>query len=193
MSLKIYWERISEKQAVRAKDHLNNLFANINKPDIIGDIKITNLSFGSKPPQFQIISISDPDPKILGSQSPSGIEARVKFSYDGDAYFMFETELIVNTPTPKFICFPISVKVSSPHFSGIASVIYDTDKVCFCLLSEDGSSPLKDLKLDTQLGDTSQHVLMNLDKLESFIVEQLREQLQKHLVFPNRITLPIEL
>eukprot|EP01132_Coremiostelium_polycephalum_P011817 gene11817-14454_t len=205
MSLKIYWDRLSEKTAVRAKDHLNQMFA-INKPDIIGKFLITDLSLGSKPPTFEIISITDPDPNILENTSPNGIEARVKFSYDGDAYFMLETELIVNAPTPKFIVFPISVKVSSPNISGIASVIYDQDRVCFCLLppsqntnNESTSttttaqnSPLKDLKLELILGDASQHVLMNLDKLESFIIDQLREQLEKHLIFPNRITLPID-
>ncbi|EFA76822.1 hypothetical protein PPL_09574 [Heterostelium album PN500] len=127
MSLKIYWERINnEKQSNKAKDYLNRIFASIDKPDIIGKFEITSLSLGSKPPTFEIISIADPDVNILTpAPNSNSIEARVKFSYDGDAHFMLEAELLVNAPTPKFIIFPISIKVSSPHISGIASVIYD--------------------------------------------------------------------
>ncbi|KYQ96937.1 hypothetical protein DLAC_04257 [Tieghemostelium lacteum] len=218
MSLKIYWERITDKHSQKAKDQLNRLFEKTEKPDVIGKIVITDLSFGKQAPSIQIIQISDPDPTILGTQSSNGIEARVKFAYHGNAYFMLETELIVNQPTPKFIVFPIRIKVSSPNISGIASVIYDEDKVCFCLLpnqngngnnssnsnnnSGTGSANttsdntctdiLKDLKIETQMGDTSQQVLMNLGKLETFIVEQLQEMLKKHLVYPNRITIPIK-
>eukprot|EP01133_Synstelium_polycarpum_P006603 gene6603-7668_t len=195
MSLKIYWDRISEKQSLRAKDNLNRIFASIDKPDIIGRFEITSLSLGSKPPSFQIVGISDPDPNIITPSSNNAIEARVKFSYDGDALFMLEAELLVNAPTPKFIIFPIQIKVSHPHISGIASVIYDEDNVCFCLLpdgSTDEKGPLKDLKVEAQLGDTAQHVLMDLDKLITFVTDELREIIQKHLVFPNRIVVPIK-
>ncbi|GAM28832.1 hypothetical protein SAMD00019534_120080 [Acytostelium subglobosum LB1] len=198
MSLKIYWERINEKQSIKAKDYLNRIFASINKPDIIGRFEITSLSLGSKPPSFEIISIADPDPNIVTPIRPSNsIEARVRFSYDGDAHFMLEAELLVNAPTPKFIIFPISIKVSSPHISGIASVIYDEENVCFCLLpsgniEDDQKGPIKDLKVEAQLGDASQHVLNDLDKLINFVTDELREIIRQRLVYPNRINIPIK-
>ncbi|EGG17629.1 hypothetical protein DFA_08625 [Cavenderia fasciculata] len=192
MSLKIYWERITNKHSIAAKDALNVLFSKIAKPDIIGRFEIVKLSLGSKAPEFQIISISDPDPNILVPMSNNSIEARVKFSYDGDAFFQLEVELLVNAPTPKFIVFPISVKVSSPHLNAIASVIYDEDNVCFCLIPEDGD-PLKDLEVEAMVGDAEQHVLMDLDKLISFVKEELREIIQQYLVYPNRITVPIKM
>ncbi|KAK5583083.1 hypothetical protein RB653_004673 [Dictyostelium firmibasis] len=197
MSLKIYWDRVTEKHSIKLMNYLNERISGLTETyDMVGDMKITNLSLGSKPPKFEIVQISDPDALILGSKSPNGIELRAKISYDGDAFIEIQAEFKVNLPTPNFISFPVNVKVSNPIFSGIATVIYDTDKVCFCFLPENGDSPddftpLKDVKFETQLGDSAQQVLVDLDKLQNFIVDLIKTYLKKYLVFPNKMTIPL--
>ncbi|EGC32536.1 hypothetical protein DICPUDRAFT_38290 [Dictyostelium purpureum] len=194
MSLKIYWDRITEKHSIKLMNHLNQQLSGLTKTyENIGELKLSNLSLGSKPPTFEIIQISDPDALILGTKSPNGIELRAKIGYEGDAFIIVQTEFKVNLPTPNFITFPVTVKVSNPKFSGIASVIYDTDKVCFCFVppadnSEGDYTPLKDFKFETQLGDSDQHVLADLDKLENFIVGEIKSLLKKYLVYPNKLT-----
>ncbi len=56
---KFEWSALSPDDEKRAQDFLNQSFANIpNKPDVVGDIYVTDLTFGSVPPVVELLDIS---------------------------------------------------------------------------------------------------------------------------------------
>lgn len=76
-------------------------------------------------------------------------------------------------------------------FAGVACAVHHAGKVHFCFekQEDDDVGPLKSLKIDAEIGDSSQHVLKNLEKVESFIVSMLKKLLKDQLIYPNFITL----
>ena len=65
MSFDIHWDKLDSEVAKKVQDALNSHFRSAtNKPSFIGDIEITDFSFGTVAPQVEITDITDPFPEF---------------------------------------------------------------------------------------------------------------------------------
>lgn len=62
MSFDIDWGKLDQSIARQAQDVLNENFRRATKPSYIGDLQITELDWGTVPPNIEITSIGDPFP-----------------------------------------------------------------------------------------------------------------------------------
>ncbi|CAG8792248.1 20951_t:CDS:2, partial [Racocetra persica] len=60
-------------------------------------------------------------------------------------------------------------------------------RVNFCFLApkDPEESLLKDVQIESEIGDEEKQVLKNVGKLERFIVDQIRKLIDDDLVFPS--------
>lgn len=88
------------------------------------------------------------------------------------------------------MCLPVTFTLSDFHFEGVVCAIHHANKVHFCFDKREGDDvgPLKSLKIEAQIGDSTQQVLKNLEKVENFIVGMLKKLIKDRLIFPNFIT-----
>eukprot|EP00128_Syssomonas_multiformis_P017018 Colp12_sorted_trinity150504_noHs@25440 len=213
MSVLFFWEKLVEKTK-DMEDFLNDHFAKVEKPDFVGPIRITDLSFGDQPPEVAIVDISDPLPNLLiaaervhsrqahHSKSDQGdviqeheaehkatpsVQMSVHVNYTGNMHFTILTEIQLNNPTPAFMCLPIVVNLTKLEFEGTLLLVYHQNiALISCQASNPLRGPLIDVQLSTKLGDASRgKVLNNVGKLEMFIVDQLRKLVEDWLLFPN--------
>ncbi|KAJ1975066.1 Mitochondrial distribution and morphology protein 12 [Dimargaris verticillata] len=72
MSFEIYWDKLDHTVAKTVRERLNTQFAAMDKPDIIGDLEIADLDFGSVPPTVEILDITDPFPEFYWPDADNG-------------------------------------------------------------------------------------------------------------------------
>ncbi|KAI9099490.1 hypothetical protein DFS34DRAFT_713929 [Phlyctochytrium arcticum] len=120
----------------------------------------------------------------------SDAQVEVEIAYKGSMRLAISTELIVNQPTPAFMVLPLTLTLTGFHFTATAIVAYLGDRVNFCFKEADtGAALLRDVSIDSEVGDRHKQVLKNVGKIERFIVDQLRKVIQDFLVFPNHQTI----
>ncbi|KAI8370388.1 uncharacterized protein BYT42DRAFT_616942 [Radiomyces spectabilis] len=125
-------------------------------------------------------------------------QAHLLISYTGDMSMTLLTELRMNYPSMMFMSLPIQLCVRRIEFEATAVVAYiqSMNRVCVSMLEpvNDGSgfrkdvgleSLLKDVHIESIVGDKQKQVLKNVGKIEKFIVDQLRKMLDDELVFPS--------
>ncbi|CAJ0640052.1 13298_t:CDS:2 [Entrophospora sp. SA101] len=97
------------------------------------------------------------------------------------------TELFMNYPSMRFMSLPIRLNVTGFEFSATAVVAFFKNRVNFCFLESKNpeESPLKDVHIESEIGDKEKQVLKNVGKLEKFIVNQLRKLIEEDFVFPS--------
>ncbi|CAJ0762973.1 3640_t:CDS:10 [Entrophospora sp. SA101] len=203
MSFDIFWEKLDSEVANKVQTILNNHFRNNtinNKPSFIGDIEISDLDFGTIPPLIEVIDITDPFPEFYLSDSATTVEVEsgtdsvesqslnttdtqihVAISYKGDMKMTITTELFMNYPSMRFMSLPIRLNVTGFEFSATAVVAFFKNRVNFCFLESKNpeESPLKDVHIESEIGDKEKQVLKNVGKLEKFIVNQLRKLIEE--------------
>jgi len=200
MAFRIFWERLGEEQSHKAKAYLNAFFKNTTRPDYLGDIKVTYLNLGDRPPIVRLVDISNTKkdeiiPETNGNgngkytNSDLDLEIKLQVEYSGNAKISIETELLINFPKPRFATLPVSLSLSEFIFEGTVHISHHNGKI-FVSFEESENGPMKSVKVDSHLGDRAKEVRSNLGRVESFIVEQLKAKLKKALVHPNGLTLP---
>ncbi|RKP07883.1 hypothetical protein THASP1DRAFT_9378, partial [Thamnocephalis sphaerospora] len=60
MSLEIFWDKLDREVALMAQELLNSRFRSAPRPDFIGELTCTHLDFGTRPPDVEILDLSDP-------------------------------------------------------------------------------------------------------------------------------------
>ncbi|KAI8848302.1 hypothetical protein BC829DRAFT_394158 [Chytridium lagenaria] len=114
------------------------------------------------------------------------IQMEILVDYRGNMRISVSTELIVNQPTPAFMVLPLTLTLTGFAFKAIAMICYLGDKINFCFKEPiDGDGLFKEISIDSEVGDRDRQVLKNVNKIEKFIVEQLREVVSRHLMYPN--------
>ncbi|CAJ0843975.1 16765_t:CDS:2 [Entrophospora sp. SA101] len=105
----------------------------------------------------------------------------------GDMKMTITTELFMNYPSMRFMSLPIRLNVTGFEFSATAVVAFFKNRVNFCFLESKNpeESPLKDVHIESEIGDKEKQVLKNVGKLEKFIVNQLRKLIEEDFVFPS--------
>ena len=127
-------------------------------------------------------------------------QLQVDLEYKGNASITISTELIIHHPTPCFLTLPIRMTVTNLDISGIlflfmivfnlykcigrALIVYLNDSIQICF-TKDSLPILKNMNIESEIGDRDRQVLKNLGKIERFVCEQLRMLLMEWFVFPN--------
>ena len=213
MSFLINWPVLtSGPEQDQLKDFLNSKFESVSRPNFLGPIRVTELTFGTIPPEIAIVDFTDPMPEFyyeesanselnnnssvndnleesLGKTLPKGQwDAQVELSivYKGDMKMTIATELIINQPTLNFMSLPCKLTLTKTSLQAHAVIAYIDQFINFCLLeSEDGGRILKDLTIESVIGDNNRQVLKNVGRIEKFIVQQLTDFLEENIVYPN--------
>jgi distribution and morphology protein 12 len=123
---KFQWDALTEEDEKRAQDFLNESFRNVKKPDFIGDIEVTDLSFGDEPPIVQLEDISPVTEDVkacivheIKEFSDDDLQIQVRLVYKGNARFSIQTELVINWPSPGFGRLPIVLHITQCAFEGM--------------------------------------------------------------------------
>ncbi|KAJ2006219.1 Mitochondrial distribution and morphology protein 12 [Coemansia thaxteri] len=227
MSFSIAWEKLDKKVALSVQAQLNAFFAALNpRPAFLGEITVDQLDFGSIPPLFEIIDLTEPFPEfylateddvissaavtnfprptspatqhsyLSGSLMPGepllepgedDMQLLAKVEYSGDMSLVLHTELQLNYPASQFASLPVTLHITRIEFSAIAAIAYLPGRINMCFLEPElpRSTLLQNFTIRTEVGDAQQHVLKNVEKLELFITEQLRQAIDDDLVFPS--------
>ncbi|KAJ1838566.1 Mitochondrial distribution and morphology protein 12 [Coemansia sp. RSA 2708] len=153
---------------------------------LMGSGAVTPRVWGSVPPLFQTPPRVQPG-EVLVERSADDMQVAARVEYHGDMALVLRTELQLNYPASQFVSLPVTLHITKVQFSAVAVVAYLRDRVNFCFLEPDPprTSLLDAFAIRTEVGDAGQHVLKNVEKLESFITEQLRRAIDDEFVFPS--------
>ncbi|KAJ3108006.1 Mitochondrial distribution and morphology protein 12 [Phlyctochytrium planicorne] len=117
------------------------------------------------------------------------MQVEITVDYKGNMRMSVSTELIVNQPTPAFMVLPLSLTLTGFSFkepAATAMISYLGDRINFCFKEPaDNERIFKEIAIDSEVGDRDRQVLKNVSKIEKFVVEQVRELVSRHLVYPN--------
>lgn len=129
---KFRWEVLTKDDAAAAEAWLNSAFKNVELPDYVGPISVSNLSFGDEAPLVQLLNISALSDKTAARLSleddwagacDGDIEMAVRLQYSGNASFRVHSEMVINFPVPDFGRLPITLAVTDCLFTGTARLI----------------------------------------------------------------------
>ncbi|KAJ1980673.1 Mitochondrial distribution and morphology protein 12 [Dimargaris xerosporica] len=314
MSFEIYWDKLDHTVAKTVRERLNAQFAAMDKPDIIGDLEIADLDFGSVPPTVEILDITDPFPEFYwpdadnshdasqprplsakptakkhpnvaasagtdpscpvtpgtanrahkpaptwpaasvstqnttdnalslplgisqdypptahsseplaagsirgthhtqphptlpprhgpGTLSPpmssqetpmpapraQDTQIHLALAYKGDMSVTIKTSLRLNYPSLAFVELPVVLRMTGFDFAATAVIALLKDRINFCFLESEyeSESLLSGLYVRSEIGDQSKHVLKNVEKIERFVVNQLRKLIDNDFIFPS--------
>ncbi|KAI9263184.1 hypothetical protein BDA99DRAFT_537194 [Phascolomyces articulosus] len=140
------------------------------------------------------------NPQLNRPSTEMDFQTSMLISYKGDMSMTLLTELRMNYPSMMFMSLPIQLRVKSVEFEATAIVAYikSMDRVCVSMLEPEQSeehvlrgrevsleSLLREVQIESVVGDKQKQVLKNVGKVEKFIVDQLRKMLDDELVFPS--------
>lgn len=112
-----------------------------------------------------------------------GLQVTLSLRYEAAVKASFEADALLNLPSPAFLALPFKVAVSHVHLDAqISLIILPSGQL---LLSLPKAPNHFTLQLAVDVGDPEKHVLRNVAKIERFLSEQLKVQLQDQLLFPN--------
>ncbi|CAG8499330.1 16160_t:CDS:2 [Acaulospora morrowiae] len=130
------------------------------------------------------------DDTSCGSLTPdedTDAQLHMSINYKGDMRMTVTTELYMNYPSTMFMSLPIRLTVTGFEFSATAAIAYLKRRINFCFLepNDPEESLLKEVHIESEIGDKGKQVLKNIGKLERFIVDQLRKFIDEELMFPS--------
>ncbi|KYQ90963.1 hypothetical protein DLAC_07847 [Tieghemostelium lacteum] len=155
----------------------NTIFDENSKPDFIGKIQFSDISYGTTTPEIGTVKlISPPD-------SPVSV-LEFDIIYSGDASITVYTELWLNWPQKHTACLPVKTKLSIKQFTGkfILYIPNNSNPTCSLYLKE---QPNLTLRMITKMGYET--VLKEPGKIGSFIQNHLLKFINQKLVAPNKI------
>ena len=125
--------------------------------------------------------------------SDTDIQVIARIHYEGNPRAQIQAELDFNYPSSSFISLPIRLTLTGISFSGLALIAYIRNRVHFCLLEEEDDDEkwehtLREIHLESEIGERGKGVLKNVGKVERFLLEQGRRIISEEFVFPSFYT-----
>lgn len=151
MSFDINWSLLQDGvEADKLKTFLNSKFESVTRPNFLGPVQVSQLDFGTIPPEIAVTNISDPleefyfdddneTPNSCSSFENTGsyfdesttiprkntdIQVEISMMYKGDLKMSITTELIVNQPTPGFMILPLQLTITKTSLKGKKQLMY---------------------------------------------------------------------
>ncbi|CAG8564064.1 3244_t:CDS:2, partial [Paraglomus occultum] len=114
--------------------------------------------------------------------------------YEGDMRMTVATELRMNYPSSMFMSLPVRLSITGFSFHATAVIAYLQRRVNFCFLEPKtpNESLLKDVHIESEVGNKEKQVLKNVGKVERFIVDQLRNVIDEEFVFPSYFSIEFD-
>ena len=141
-------------------------------------------------PTTAVSTVPEPAPQV----SDTDIQVIARVHYEGNPRAQIRAELDFNYPSSSFISLPIRLTLTGLSFSGLALIASIRNRVHFCLLEDEESEDdgwehmLRDIHLESEIGERGKGVLKNVGKVERFLLEQCRRMLSEEFVFPSFYT-----
>jgi distribution and morphology protein 12 len=132
-------------------------------------------------------------PEPSSDSLDSDIQIIARITYEGNPRAQIQAELDFNYPSSSFISLPIRLTLTGLSFSGLALIAYIRNRVHFCFLEDDEDDEgwehmLRDIRLESEIGELGKGVLKNVGKVERFLLEQGRRMISEEFVFPSFYT-----
>ncbi|KAK4048960.1 Mitochondrial distribution and morphology protein 12 [Microbotryomycetes sp. JL221] len=134
----------------------------------------------------------------LPSYSSPSLQLHLKVAYSGNLTLGLSTSLLINYPTPRFMSLPLKLSVTSVALSGTMLLAFEGDRNRMHVSMLDplnrvqglgaanpGTRLLSGARVESEVGQTDKHVLLNVGKVEKFVLDVIRRTLESELVFPN--------
>ncbi|KTW28802.1 hypothetical protein T552_01432 [Pneumocystis carinii B80] len=119
-------------------------------------------------------------------------QIRFRIAYEGDIRIEITAELHLNYHSTMFITLPVKITLTGLSFEAIGILAYVNKRFHFCLIDDEQKEKLlKNIKIESEIGDKSKQILKNVGKIEAFLLEQFRKIIERELVFPNWLTIVI--
>ena len=126
--------------------------------------------------------------------SDTDIQIIARIHYEGNPRAHIIAELDFNYPSSSFISLPIRLTLTGISFSGLALIASIRNRVHFCFLEdeendhEEWEHMLRDIHLESEIGERGKGVLKNVGKVERFLLEQGRRIITEEFVYPSFYT-----
>lgn len=127
-------------------------------------------------------SLYKPDHKVT---EDTQIEVHVQ--YQGDIVMHLKVDLALNYPSPSFVTLPIEMTLSELEIDAVAVLAYIDAKLHVSLL-EGPESPMKNLKIESRIGEQAKVSLNDVEKIEKFMLKEVQDMVERELVFPSYYT-----
>lgn len=150
-------------------------------------------------------------------QSPNDIQFLVETDYKGDVTLEIETELLVNYPSPEFIKLPVSLRIVELSIHSLLVLSYISKRLFVSFLCDLSDEQLDDvlknprrakekatridiirnLRIENEIGELKTGgaefdqgaILRNVDKVERFLTDLIRDLLRDELAWPGWVEL----
>ncbi|KAG4305462.1 hypothetical protein PORY_001018 [Pneumocystis oryctolagi] len=119
-------------------------------------------------------------------------QIRLRITYEGNMKMEITAELHLNYHSSLFISLPVKITLTGLSFEAIAILAYVNKRFHFCFIDDEQKEKLlKNIKIESEIGDKNKQILKNVGKIEIFLLEQLRKIIERELVFPSWLTIII--
>ena len=169
----------------------NTIDSTLSSPPRAPPPRLHHLDSFSRPTTAQS-TIPDAAPP---QASDTDIQIIARIHYEGNPRAQIQAELDFNYPSSSFISLPVRLTLTGISFTGLALVAYIRNRVHFCLLEdeddlddENWEHMLRDIRLESEIGERGKGVLKNVGKVERFLLEQGRRIISEEFVFPSFYT-----
>lgn len=140
------------------------------------------------------------DPSAQIQRRPEDFQILCHAKYAGDVRMSLTAEILLDYPMPSFAGLPLKLNVTGITFDGVAVVAYIRKRIHFCFLSPEDTDTLLGSEAQTRQGGLLQEIrveseigrneegkqgLKNVDKVERFVLAQVRRIFEEELVFPS--------
>jgi distribution and morphology protein 12 len=169
----------------------NTIDSTLSSPPRAPPPRLHHLDSFSRPTTAQSTIPADPPPQA----SDTDIQIIARIHYEGNPRAHIQAELDFNYPSSSFISLPIDLTLTGLSFTGLALIAHIRNRVHFCLLEdeddlddENWEHMLRDICLESEIGERGKGVLKNVGKVERFLLEQGRRIISEEFVFPSFYT-----
>ncbi|KAJ3320067.1 ERMES complex subunit [Boothiomyces sp. JEL0866] len=167
MSFKVNWPSFSSDFIEKATEQLTTALNTGKKPEnIVGDITVTALNMGTKPPDLEILEISE-----LIQDRFKGI---FKLQYQGDASIVVQTQVQANPLSIPPNVVPMQMRISKLKLKGIIVLVVDKERGITLVFKND---PLESVNVSS----TFDNIPNIRQLLQRQIEKQLRNMFQEEL------------
>ncbi|KAH7313461.1 hypothetical protein B0I35DRAFT_410451 [Stachybotrys elegans] len=141
------------------------------------------------------------------------VQAVFRIRYSGDVRLNLTAEILLDYPMPSFVGIPLKLNITGMSFDGVGVLAHIRKRVHFCFLSPEDAlaavgpddeeeqqkgTPsrssksrfgglLQEVKVESEIGgsQSGRQSLKNVDKVERFVLEQVRRIFEEEFVYPS--------
>ncbi|EPY49173.1 Mdm10/Mdm12/Mmm1 complex subunit Mdm12 [Schizosaccharomyces cryophilus OY26] len=159
----------------------------ISTPGIISASGLTSPLRGERP--------------ILASESreernhSDDFQVTIRVQYDGNASLSLEASISINYPNSEFVSLPFQLVFKEISIDATAVLAKMGSRTHLCFVDtlahgseENASSVIKNLKIESVIGESNRQLLKNVAKVERYVSQKVKRIIEDELVWPSYLT-----